>query len=110
MFKTSGNYQYAEVLVNGKTGTRHIPLINSIPYVKDYLDHEHPQPGNPNAAFISGIGKSLGRLIGIMCLNIIYNKYKKPNVAPEDKQNIKELLKKPWNPYIQSALSSWNMN
>ena len=34
MFKTAGNnnYQYAEVLVNGKTGSRHIPLINSIPY------------------------------------------------------------------------------
>jgi hypothetical protein len=28
-FKTTGNYQYAEVLVNGKTGSRHIPLINS---------------------------------------------------------------------------------
>ena len=37
------------MLVNGKTGTRHIPLINSIPYLKDYLDHEHPQPRNPNA-------------------------------------------------------------
>ena len=41
-FKTSGSYQYAEIMVNGKTGSRHIPLINSIPYVKDYLDHEHP--------------------------------------------------------------------
>jgi integrase len=40
-FKTTGNYQYAEVVVNGKTGTRPIPLINSIPYLKDYLDHEH---------------------------------------------------------------------
>ena len=30
-----------------------------------------------------------------------------PNVAPEDKQKIKELLKKPWNPYIRrhSALT-----
>ncbi|MFZ0405720.1 MAG: hypothetical protein WAL79_07835, partial [Nitrososphaeraceae archaeon] len=41
VFKLAGNKQYAEVLVNGKTGSRHIPLINSIPYVKDYLD-EHP--------------------------------------------------------------------
>jgi integrase len=49
VFKTNGSYQYAEVLVNGKTGTRPIPLIDSIPYLKDYLDHEHPQPGNPNA-------------------------------------------------------------
>jgi integrase len=46
VFKTiaSNRYQYAEVLVNGKTGPRHLPLINSIPYVKDWLDHEHPQP------------------------------------------------------------------
>jgi hypothetical protein len=25
--------QYAEILVNGKTGTRNIPLIDSIPYI-----------------------------------------------------------------------------
>lgn len=43
VFKTTGNRQYAEVLVNGKTGSRSIPLIDSIPYVKDYLNHEHPQ-------------------------------------------------------------------
>lgn len=55
------NRQYAEVVVNGKTGTRPLPLIDSIPYVKDYLDNEHPQQGNPNAIFISGTGKSLGR-------------------------------------------------
>ena len=43
VFKNRGDRQYAEVLVNGKTGSRHIPLIDSIPHVKDYLDHEHPQ-------------------------------------------------------------------
>jgi integrase len=116
VFKKSGTRQYAEVLVNGKTGSRHIPLINSIPYVKDYLDHEHPQPSNPNTIFLSGIGKSLGRPIGITSLNTIYNNYKKdffpkllnsPNVPPEDKLKIRELLKKPWNPYVRrhSALT-----
>ncbi len=120
VFKTTGNnnnnYQYAEVLVNGKTGSRHIPLINSIPYVKDYLDHEHPMSGNPNSIFICGNGKSLGKSIGIISLNRIYDKYKKeyfpkllesPNVPPEDKQKIKELIKKPWNLYIRrhSALT-----
>lgn len=110
VFKTSGNYKYAEVLLNGKTGTRHIPLINSIPHVKDYLDHEHPQPSNPRAPFICGIGKSLGRAIGERALFKIYDNYKKeyfpklmynPNITPEDKQKIRELLKKPWNPYIR---------
>jgi integrase len=41
-FKIVGNIQYAQVVVNGKTGTRPLPLIDSLPYVKDYLDHEHP--------------------------------------------------------------------
>lgn len=53
-FKTTGNYQYAEVLVNGKTGSRPIPLISSIPYVKDWLD-SHPQRGNPNAILIPSL-------------------------------------------------------
>jgi hypothetical protein len=42
-------------------------------------------------------------------VNYIYAKYKNDffpklldnsNVPPEDKQKIKELLKKPWNPYV----------
>ena len=115
-FKTIGTSQYAEVVVNGKTGTRPIPLINSIPYLKDYLDHEHPQPRNPAAPVICGIGKSLGRHIRSISLAKIYAKYKReifpkllesPNVLPEDKHEIQELLKKPWNPYIRrhSALT-----
>ncbi|MGC2426005.1 MAG: hypothetical protein WA421_03140 [Nitrososphaeraceae archaeon] len=118
VFKNRGDRQYAEVLVNGKTGSRHIPLIDSIPHIKDYLDHEHPQLGNPNAILICGIGKSLGRALDIRSLHKIYNKdYKKslfqklldnPNVPLEDKHKIRELLKKPWNPYIRDALSTWN--
>ena len=115
-FTPDKNKQYAEILVNGKTGSRHIPLFNSIPYIKDYLDHEHPQSGNPNAPFICGVGKSLGKSIRENSLFEIYNDYKKeffpslmhnPNVTPEDKQKIKELLKKPWNLYIRrhSALT-----
>ena len=115
-FKTIGSYQYVDVVVNGKTGTRPIPLINSIPYLKDYLDHGHPQSGNPNAPLICGIGKSLGRHVQPLTLNKIYSEYRKrvfpkllesPNTLPEDKQKIKELLKKPWNPYIRrhSALT-----
>ena len=115
-FKTTGNYQYAEALVNGKTGTRPIPLIDSIPYLKDYLDHEHPQPRNPNAPLICGTGKGLGRHIKAFRIYMIYDEYKKhvfpkllesPSVLPEDKQKIAELLKKPWNPYIRrhSALT-----
>jgi integrase/recombinase XerD len=106
---TPDKYQYAELMVNGKTGSRLVVLIDSIPYLKDYLDHEHPQPGNPNAILLSGSKKSFGRAIGIKALETIYKRYQKelfpkllesPNVEPEDKSKIRELLKKPWNPYI----------
>lgn len=36
---TPDKKQYAEILVNGKTGSRHIPLINSIPHIKDWISH-----------------------------------------------------------------------
>jgi hypothetical protein len=109
-FKSVGSSQYCEVVVNGKTGQRSIPLINSIPYLKDYLDHGHPQPRNPNAPLICGVGKGLGRHIQPLRILMIYDEYKKhifpkllesPSVLPEDKQKIRELLKKPWNPYIR---------
>jgi hypothetical protein len=51
-------------MVNGKTGSRPLVLFDSIPYLKDNLDHEHPQPGNPNAILFSGHKKSFGRAIG----------------------------------------------
>ena len=107
--------QYAEVLVNGKTGSRTVPLINSIPYVKDYLD-DHPQRTNPNTYLIFGLGKSYGKKLHKAFINQVYKNYKKvffprlledPKISPEDKVKIKELLKKPWNPYIRrhSALT-----
>ncbi len=106
---TPDKRQYAEILVNGKTGTRHIPLIDSIPYIKDW-NSQHPQAGNTNSILLCGFGKSLNRMISSRSLNRIYQDYKNkffpklldnPNVSPEDKQKIRELLKKPWNPYIR---------
>jgi integrase len=55
--------QYAEILVNGKTGTRPIPLIDSIPYIKDWITNHHPHAGNPNSILLCGLGKSLNRAI-----------------------------------------------
>ena len=115
VFKNSGNHQYAEVSVNGKTGSRSISLINSIPYVKDWLDN-HPQQGNANAPLICGYSKSLGRRINSITITLLYKQYKtglftklldSPNISAEEKQKIKELLRKPWNPYIRrhSALT-----
>ncbi len=117
VFKTAGeNYQYAEVLVNGKTGSRTVPLFNSIPYVKDWLD-DHIQRGNPNAFLIpSRSRKNFGKRLVEGSLNHLYERYRSkyfpelvedPNVPAEDKNKIRELLKKPWNPYIRrhSALT-----
>ena len=117
VFKNAGDKQYAEVLLTGKTGSRHIPLIDSLPYIKDYLDHEHPQSTNANAPLFTGTKKSLGRQIGVTRLHAIYDNYKKDlfpkllqnpvSVPQEDKQRIRDLLRKPWNPYIRrhSALT-----
>jgi integrase len=109
VFKMANDRQYAEVQVNGKTGTRSVPLINSIPYVKDYLD-EHPQKNNPNAYFIFGNFKSYGKKLSPEAIYCVYSNYQKvffpkllqdPKISPEDKVKIKELLQKPWNPYIR---------
>jgi len=117
IFKNAGDKQYAEVLLNGKTGSRHIPLIDSLPYIKDYLAHEHPQPTNFDASLFAGKRKSLGRQISVISLYAIYDNYKKnlfpkllknsDSVPLKDKERIRELLRKPWNPYIRrhSALT-----
>ncbi len=61
IFKTVDKYQYAEVLVNGKTGTRHIPLIQSIPYIKDWLS-SHPSRNNSKSPLFVGLGRqSMGK-------------------------------------------------
>jgi integrase len=109
LFKNTGEHVYAEVLVNGKTGSRHMPMINSIPYLKDWLD-DHPHRGNPNAPLICGFGKSVGHFLSAMSMNYVYRRYQQnyfpkllgaPTVSPEDKNMIKELLKKPWTLYIR---------
>jgi integrase len=116
IFKTVDKYQYAEVLVNGKTGTRHIPLIQSIPYIKDWLLN-HPSRNNPKSPLFVGLGKrSMGRQLTTNGLYEIYKDYKyvffptfleDPTVPNEDKEKIKDLLVKPFNPYIRrhSALT-----
>ena len=49
---TPDKKQYAEIQLNGKTGSRHIPLIDSIPYVKDWISQHH-HSGNPNSILLS---------------------------------------------------------
>jgi hypothetical protein len=75
------------------------------------------QRANPNAILIPSRDRdNYGRKMTIVGLYNIYKKYKMeffpkllqdPNILPEEKMRIKELLKKPWNPYIRrhSALT-----
>jgi integrase/recombinase XerD len=116
---TSDGKQYAEVLVNGKTGNRPIPLFNSVPYLKDWLSNGHPQPSNPNAFLFCGERRSRSflkplrpnavlQIYKYSYRQVIFPKLlKNPTVSPEDKQKIRDLLQKPWNPYIRrhSALT-----
>jgi integrase/recombinase XerD len=116
IFKVAGNKQYAEVLVNGKTGSRHIPLIQSIPYVKEWLSNQ-PSRNNSNSPLFVGLGRnSMGKQITISGLYGIYQNYKENffpkllednTISNEDKEKIKGLLTKPFNPYIRrhSALT-----
>lgn len=116
IFKNAVGKQYAECLVNGKTGTRHLPLIDSLPYLKDWLD-QHPQRNNPNGYLICSMDRKnfAGRMTR-QGIRTIYKRYKDHyfpkllknlDISTEDKDKIRELLKKPWNPYIRrhSALT-----
>jgi integrase/recombinase XerD len=110
-YRQVDNKQYAEVLVNGKTGTRHLPLIDSLPYIKEWIN-EHPQRSNKNAYLIcTMIRKNVGGKLSRDSLTHIYSRDYKQNYFPmllrdstissEDKQKIRDLLRKPWNLYIR---------
>src|SRR5215213_1336448 len=105
-------YQIARITVNGKTGTRHVRLNNSYPRLKDWLSNGHPYAANPNAPLFCGTGrKNTGRRLARNTMFAVYDNYKKvrfprlleddPTVPEEDKRKIRELLRKPWNPYIR---------
>ncbi len=118
VFKSTADAkQYAEVLVNGKTGSRHIPMISSIPYIKDWLE-ARPQKGNSNAYLIPNLSdRGQLRKLGSNGLRQNYLNYKtklfpillREDIPEDDKQHIKELLNKPWNPHIRDALNTGNI-
>jgi integrase len=111
--RLEGGYQVAKIIVNGKTGTRQVRLNNSYPHLKEWLRNGHPYPANPLAPVFCGTGKkNTGRVLAHHTMYVVYDNYKKVHfkrllkdnvttVSEEDKRKIKELLKKPWNPYIR---------
>jgi integrase/recombinase XerD len=119
-FKVSSTgMHYAEVhLLESKTKPRTLPLIFSIPYVKDWID-SHPRGNEQNAFLFSSLGDyNFGEQL---TENALYKQYtrtykkryfprllKDSEIPDRDKAYIKNMLTKPWNPYIlrHSALTA----
>jgi hypothetical protein len=112
--------QYAEVhITKSKTKPRTLPLIFSLPYVKDWID-SHPLTNNPDAfLFISLADNNFGKRLSENPLYKLYTqRYKKryfpklvikdSSIPEAEKSYIRNLLTKPWKPYIQrhSALTT----
>jgi len=118
VFKLSSTKkQYAEVhITNSKTKPRTLPLIFSIPYVKDWID-SHPKGNNSNAfLFVSLADSNYGEQLSENSLYKQYSRTYRKRYFPKllddpipdiDKSMIRNLLTKPWNLYIlrHSALT-----
>ena len=108
---TEEEKQYAIVrITEGKTGPRTVPLFHSIPYLKDWIQQEHPSGTNPDSWLFVTIGKKQ-RTSNLSHQGLLnrYDYYKKkyfpllldnPSIPAPDKSWIKNILFKPWNPYI----------
>jgi len=104
-FIDDGGGRYARVVLNGKTGERVVPLIESIPYVTQWISN-HPQGSNREAFLLPNIRTGEG--LAVDSLQKAYTHYKlyfaellnREDVPFEDKQKIEKLLRKRWNPYV----------
>jgi integrase len=112
VWKNTDSYQVGEITTRDKTGVNTLPLIQSVPWLKDWLANGHPFPLVPDAIVFCGSGKkNTGRKLQKGTLNVIYNNYQKvifprlsqdPSVPPEDKARIEELIKtRKWTPYTR---------
>jgi integrase len=115
---SSDGIQYAEITVHGKTTTRTLPLISSIPYLKELLISHHPYAKNPDSKLFVSFGRAnFGQPLTRDGMLKHYQSYYRDNYFPkllidpkipiEDKEKIAALLKKIWNLYIfrHSALT-----
>jgi len=108
---TDDGVQYAEVRKrDGKTGPRTVPLIDSIPYLKEWIT-DHPTGTNPEAwLFVSLCTNSYGEKLTYAGIVYRYSYYYKKRYFPEilnnenmhdaDKAFIRNMLTKPWNLYV----------
>lgn len=115
---TENGTQYAEVRISdGKTGPRTVPLIDSLPYLKEWIE-DHPSGNSPESwLFVSKSTNTYGTKLTYDGLAYRYSDYYKKiyfpklladkSVPESDKAFIRNLLTKPWNVYIlrHSALT-----
>ena len=115
---TDDDKHYAEVVIKGgKTKPRTIPLIDSIPYVKELIN-THSNGGNPDSwLFISNSNTTFGSKLTYDGLTYQYKYFYKTRYFPKliedesipepDKSFIRNMLTKPWNLYVfrHSALT-----
>ena len=108
--KAPNGVQYAEVLVSGKTKSRTLPLITSVPYVKSWIQ-SHPQGTNSRAWLFVSLSRQnhLGQITRDGLLKKYEQYYKKrffpmlleqTNVPDRDKAYIRNMLTKPFSLYI----------
>lgn len=95
----------AEVrITQGKTGPRTVPLIDSIPFLKEWME-EHPNGKNLDSFIFVSQGNNHGSKLTIDGLSSHYDYYKKKfmkiledsTVPDYDKAMIRNMLLKPWN-------------
>ncbi len=125
---SSEEIQYAEITVNGKTGPRTLPLIDSIPYVKEWLLN-HPCGDNHDSWFFVSLSDKNTNSVNQLLVNGLLKRYKNKynrffrklldsnhnnddkttttTIPESDKSHIRNMLTKPWNLYIfrHSALT-----
>jgi len=115
---TDEGIHYAEVLIRGgKTKPRTLPIIDSLPHLKEWLQ-QHPTGGNTDSwLFVSladaNIGKKLNRDSLLAKYQYQYKAVYFPRllqdqtVGEPDKAVIRNMLTKPWNLYVfrHSALT-----
>jgi hypothetical protein len=125
MYKKSNTSIYAEVTIgkSSKTIQRTVPLTYSIPFIKSWIQ-KHPTGTNRSSfLFPSFERQSVYRNIPLKpeSVSIMYWHLKleffprlliNPDIPEEDKNKIRILLEKPWNPYVRrhSALTEkWKL-
>jgi hypothetical protein len=106
---------YATITIGreGKTVPRTLPIINSIPYLKDWLTSDHPHGDSKNHYLFPSLNrKSIMRnkKLESHSLNVLYSNMRSkafsrlledPSIPSLDKDQIRELMTKPFNPYLR---------